>query len=64
MNTPGKEAYTRKTAKAASKPTYNRKKAVMSGADARSAYKRKKQPASAASVVASRLRQRLAGGAD
>lgn len=64
MNTPGKEAYQRKNAKASSKPAYPRKKAAMSGADAKSAYVRKKQPASSASVMAKNLRKRLAGGAD
>lgn len=66
MNTPDKNAYQRKSAKT-SKPTYSRKKASMTGGDAKSAYVRKKQgPVSAANVakVSKSLRQRLAGGAD
>lgn len=61
MNTPGKDAYKRKTEKSDSKPTYNRKKAAMNGADARTAYVRKKQSATAAGV-AKRLRKRLSEG--
>lgn len=59
MGTPGKEAYKRETFKGDSKPAYPRKKAAMSGSDARSAYRRKRQDVSSTSR---RLRNKLRQG--